>query len=105
MTSLFPKMEYAAAFKVLWELYPRKIGKVQAERSCIRLVQRGDANWEQLTSAAKFYADAMKAEGREERHILHASTFYGPMERWRDYILPPEAKDKSNLPNLNWSRK
>ncbi len=69
-------------FATLWSLYPRKVGKGNA-RKALR-VRLGSAPFDELVNATTNYA-ALRA-GQDPAFTMHPATFYGPTERWRDYV-------------------
>ncbi len=43
--------------------------------------------------ATKHFAEKIRAENPEKRFIMLGSTFYGPHDRWEDFVEPPPIKD------------
>jgi|GEM_PF-5119510 len=82
---------YPEAFETAWAVYPRHTDKGAAYRAWRARVRAG-ATPADLERAARHYADHCRREGREERFIKHASTFWGPTEPWREYLDPPPDK-------------
>lgn len=88
-----PKREretYSRAFEDAWAVYPRKVNKRGAWRAWKATIRRhtakGDDVRQLLVSATRHYAAACSTKALE--HIMHGSTFYGPDERWCDYLSP-----------------
>jgi hypothetical protein len=77
---------YEADFDAAWASYPRRIARKAALRAYTARRKTG-ATAEELHTAVEHFAAAMR--GRNPEHILHGSTFFGPDERWRDYLQPP----------------
>lgn len=71
------------SFAEVWQSYPRKIAKAAAEKAFAARLKEG-IDPQLLAEATENYALACK--GKESRYILHGSTFYGPDERWKDYL-------------------
>jgi len=81
-----PKAAYPDEFGRLWKAYPNPKGKIKTLQLCQRMIQLGEANWEDLIVAAANYAK--EVAGKDRQYIKHASTFYGRSGYWRDYIEP-----------------
>src|SRR6266487_2932650 len=71
--------EFDDDFFVAWSVYPRKVNRKGALEK-YRARRREGIPAEELLRATKHYAEAMGRERREEKHILHGATFYGPNE-------------------------
>jgi hypothetical protein len=69
-------------FNALWELYPRKVGKAQATKAL--RVRLRTTSFDQLLNATTNYA-AFRV-GQDPAFTMHPATFWGPSERWRDYL-------------------
>lgn len=66
----------------LWKPYPRKVGKadaIKAIKTRLKTVEFAD-----LAGAVSNYAHFMG--GVEPKFIMHPKTFFGPGERFRDYL-------------------
>jgi uncharacterized protein YdaU (DUF1376 family) len=76
-----------AEFEVWWQAYPRQIGK----RATLEAYQRvrGEATAEELLRALKVAAARWKAEGTQERFILHPANWL-EQRRWQDAAPTPE---------------
>ena len=72
-----------AAFDAAWEHYPRKLNRKGALKAWKAQVSKG-ASVDDLTTAALHYASGVR--GKDPGYIMHGSTFYGPNDRWRDYL-------------------
>lgn len=75
--------EYDEEFDALWQIYPRRINKVNAYKAFRASVKRG-ASMEELTLAVRNYAS--ERVGQDEQYTMHGATFFGKSERWRDYL-------------------
>lgn len=73
-------------FDAAWTSYPRKVNKVGARKAWDARVRAG-VDPEEMVTAAGHYATA--CEGKEQEFVMHGATFFGPNERWRDYLTPP----------------
>lgn len=73
-------------FDIIWKLYPRKLNRKGAFRA-YQATRRRDATPRDLWHATKFYAETVA--GKPLDVVLHGSTFFGPNERWRDYLAGP----------------
>lgn len=76
--------EYAETFQAFWRHYPRRIGKQVAYESFLRVVK--DYPPEDVTAAAIEYARQCHTERKEEKFMLHPSTFLNK-DRWKDYCF------------------
>ena len=80
---------YSETFEKFWSVFPRRTNKVGAYAAWCRT---RDGQYgappqdEDMISAAKRYGDGCRAEGREERFMMHPSTFLGPNRRWEDFL-------------------
>ena len=82
---------YTTTFETFWTSYPRKRDKGVAFDKYRATLKRGAAESDLLT-AARSYAAECQAEGRQERYIKHASTFLGPKEPWKEYLIPAKGR-------------
>lgn len=77
-------------FLEAWALYPTRRGgnpRRMALRAWIARVRAKEATPEQLYLATvnyRKYCVGAQAEGTP--YVLHGATFYGPNERWRDFL-------------------
>lgn len=77
-------------FAVIWPHYPRKVNKPGALKA-YRATRRRGVSATELMIATKHYIDHCR--GKEIEYVMHASTFYGPNQRWRDYMRAVPATD------------
>ena len=81
-----PKLgPYESDFNEIWAKYPRKVRRKQA-LAAYQARRRDGTSASMLATATEHFAIAMRSEGREQQHILHGSTFYGPKDPWEDYL-------------------
>lgn len=76
---------YPDSFESLWAVYPRKKEKKTAYRA-VKARLRANATYAQMIEAVTNYAAAMF--GTEERFIKLPATFFGPDDKWRDWLAP-----------------
>ena len=76
-------------FEQCWAHYPRKVAKKAALRAYIAQRRKG-TSVDALLAATRHFDDAMKREQRPSEHVLHGSTFFGPDDRWEDYVAAPK---------------
>lgn len=93
--------KYADDFAAVWECYPRKLARADAFRAYSARRNAGDSA-EDLALAAKHYAEECAREHREEKFVLHGATFFGPRERWKDYLEPPAPGQNEQERALGW---
>ena len=74
---------YEAEFQELWSLYPRKVGNKKAYTALIARIRAG-ASFAEIREGVSNYANARR--GQDPAFTLHAATFWGPQERWKDYL-------------------
>lgn len=86
---------FDADFDACWSLYPRKVARKAALAAYIARRRAGISHDELLTATGR-YAD--RARGTDPRFVLHGSTFFGPAERWRDYL--PGAEVSFDTPEM-----
>jgi|GEM_PF-2212121 len=87
---------YTPGFEAFWKAYPNtrcsKQKALRAWQDCISGKKRASpAAPDELIRAAKIYARECGEQCREQRYILHASTFLGPDEHWRVYLQPGQS--------------
>ena len=76
---------YTEEFEKFWSAYPRRVDKGDAwEKWQARLKE--DCNPQEMTDAARFYAEDCKAQGRPIDKIKHGATFLGWTKPFEDYI-------------------
>lgn len=83
---------FAEEFAVVWDDYPRKLNRKGAFAK-YQATRRKGASADDLHRAVKNYA--IEVRGKEPEFIMHGSTFFGPQERWRDYVdgVPVEGRN------------
>ena len=82
--ALKKNISYTPDFEKFWSVYPRRIGKQVAFLAWLKVVATYPP--EDIISAAEEYAAVCKRERRQERYIMHPSTFLNK-NRWWDYCL------------------
>jgi hypothetical protein len=75
--------ELEREFERLWKLYPRKMGKANAQKSFIKARKTGKIPYEIIENGIYRYIDYLEAQGTEEQYIMHGSTWFGQM-KWQD---------------------
>lgn len=74
-----------SAFDDVWGRYPRKTKRLEALKAWRARVRAG-VSPDELARAVENYAARCRREGTEERFVMHGSSFFGPNERWRDFL-------------------
>ena len=92
---------FEAEFDAAWVDYPKKDARKAALKAYQARRREGIAA-EDLALAVKHYAEACANEGRERQYVLNGSTFFGPNERWRDYLEPPATGRNGQERALGW---
>lgn len=72
-----------ARAELLWNEYPRKVGRAVAVKAIVARLKAG-VPFEELKEATVNYA-ALRA-GQDHAFTMHGKTFYGSSERWKDYL-------------------
>jgi hypothetical protein len=84
------RQQYPDEFNDLWKVYPRKLNKGGAYKSYLATLKRGVPHGDLMASAVA-YAAARK--GESEQYTMHGATFFGPNERWRDFLPADKAPE------------
>lgn len=72
-------------FDSAWRHYPRKLNRKGAAKAYMARIREG-AHPNELLQATRNYAAARR--GEDPAFTMHGATFYGPNERWRDWLDP-----------------
>lgn len=83
-----PRSAADEAFERVWSAYPRKVNRKKA-LEVWRARMREGVDPSDIEEAVANYAEARR--GREAAYTMHAATFWGPGERWRDWLDSGEA--------------
>jgi len=75
--------EVLEGFTEAWNGYPRKVGKPAALKAFHARTVEGVPQ-EELVTAAKNYGE--KRRGEDPQYTMLPATFFGPNERWKEYI-------------------
>jgi hypothetical protein len=73
-------------FARTWERYPRKENRAGAFKA-YKARRTAGVTGEDLWRATLHYAATVA--GKEREFVMHGSTFYGPNDRWLDYLAAP----------------
>jgi hypothetical protein len=86
-----PALTVEGDFGQCWQHYPRKWARKAALKAYTAQRRKGRSAAD-LLRATQNFAEAMRRDGREQEHILYGATFFGPSDRWEDYLtdLEPE---------------
>jgi DNA-binding Lrp family transcriptional regulator len=90
--------ELESEFEQLWKIYPRKIGKANAQKSFIKARKVKKVSYETIEKGLYRYIHYLEAQGTDEQFIMHGSTWFNS-EKWQDeYIcVAPQKKPKNAL--------
>ena len=79
-----------AFFEKAWQQYPKKKGKTAVSKKAKQELY--EAGEDKVMAAIKAYSE--EVDGRDEKYILHGSTFFNG--RWKDYApgIEPEAEQE-----------
>jgi hypothetical protein len=81
-----------------WKLYPRKVTKKEARSAFVARVNQG-ASSDELLQATRNYEEDCRVNERSMNYIMLPKTFYGPNERYRDYLTDSQAEADFTPPN------
>lgn len=90
----YKKRNFEEEFATWWKECPRKVSKLDAEKSFYRLLESGSVTFEELLSGMKRYAEYCR--DKDEQFIKHPSTWLN-QGCWVD-----EYKDKQKAENFSW---
>lgn len=76
-------------FADCWKVYPRKLARLKAEKAWKARIRSG-VDAQQLYDATVHYAK--HRSGQDGSYTMHGSTFYGPDDRWLDFLAPSTAE-------------
>lgn len=83
VVSLFPWPQLSAdSFDAFWQLYPRRVAKVEAQRAWARL---NGADRAEVLKRLPLFVDDWATKGTEPQFIPHAATFLRG-RRWEDEL-------------------
>jgi hypothetical protein len=99
ITNARRRQDYSDKFEVFWGIYPRKVNKKGAYNVWKSRMSDG-VEPDTLILSATNYAAKCKRVGTEEQYILHAATFLGPQERWKEYLRVHVAESKPLTSNF-----
>jgi hypothetical protein len=92
ITNARRRKDYSDKFEEFWSIYPRKVNKKGAYNTWKARMNDG-VEPDKLILSATNYAAKCKRVGTEEQYVLHASTFLGPQERWKEYLVTQPTKE------------
>jgi len=75
--------ELEREFEQLWKLYPRKMGKANAQKSYIKARKKEKIPYEIIENGIYRYIDYLELQGTDEQYIMHGSTWFSQM-KWQD---------------------
>lgn len=76
---------YPPEFDEFWNVYPRKLGKVEAFKTWTKVIKNGESS-EIIIKCATNYATDCENKQTEQQFIKHPKTFLND-ERYKDYTL------------------
>lgn len=75
---------YSVMFEKFWKVYPRKVGKFDANKAFSKLLKKKPSFFIDLMAVTENYARVCKIKGTDQEYILHASTYLNK-KRYEDY--------------------
>lgn len=98
--------ELESEFELLWEKYPRKIGKAKALQSYIKARKSKKYTFETIEIGLNKYLEYLKSNGTEAEFIAHFTTWLN-QERFNDdltYVSPTTKKKTQSFLDLYESK-
>jgi hypothetical protein len=89
--------ELESEFELLWEKYPRKIGKSKALQSFIKARKSKKYTYETIELGLNKYLEYIEDQGTEEQFIAHFVTWLNQERFNDDYICTATKKKPSNV--------
>lgn len=80
-------------FERLWLAYPRKQNRIEARDRFLTLRKNGVSTEDLIRATLNFVKSVVDVE---PKFIMMGSTFYGPKERWRDYLDAPHPEQHTS---------
>ncbi len=84
--------EVVTTFLKAWQHYPVRAGgnpRRMAFRAWLARFREGASIDDMLKAAVNYRKHCKDSNAFGTVYVLHASTFYGPNERWMDFVNPP----------------
>jgi hypothetical protein len=81
-------------FEVFWKSYPRRVGKADAFKAWMHLIEKEKIDPTQIQKAVEGYIKEIARLKTELQYVKHPTTFLRS-DRWKDY-LPGAAGDEKN---------
>ena len=92
---------YNGAFEKFWNLYPSSKGKKAAYQKWKARIKEGMLK-ETLATAARNYSTYVQSKGTTPDFIMHAKTFLGSNEYWKDYEEPITPSNNKRSKQTGW---
>lgn len=92
-----PALRPVFDFNLVYESYPRKLGKKRGLALCLRSVQT-EKQYQDLVAAVSHYAEYCRRNKLEPRYIKHFSTFMNAWEDWIDVPVEAQIDQRSKTP-------
>lgn len=86
------RTSYPEEFKSFWSAYPRRVAKQVALEKFTAALKSEGVEPQDIISAAEEYKNQCESEKKEEKYIMHPSTFLAK-DRWKDYCYEPAKSD------------
>jgi len=74
------------AFEIIWEDYPKKLGRKEALRH-FKASVKNDKAWTDIQTALKNYNQSRSVLAGDIKYILNGSTWFN---NWQDWVVSPE---------------
>jgi hypothetical protein len=87
--------EVIDSFLAAWRHYPIRAGgnpRRMALRAWVASWRRGESPVDMLQAAIHYRKHCKASNAFGTVYVMHAATFFGPNERWKDFVDPPKVE-------------
>lgn len=89
-------------FERIWEMYPNKKGKAEAEKHYKKAIKDGITN-EQIEKGINAYVDECNRLGTKKQYMKHGSTFFNQRSYLDDFITEDEVRSRHENEHENYT--
>ena len=86
-------------FLLAWQQYPIRAGgnpRRMALKAFLARVRDGAVTTDLVAAATHYRAHCIESNALGTVYVMHAATFFGPNERWKDFVKPPRHPKKQD---------
>jgi len=77
------RQQYPEEFNAIWKVYPRKLNKGGAYKAYRAVIKQGASHVDVMRAVEAY---ALSRKGESEQYTMHGATFFGPNDRWKDFL-------------------